>query len=277
MNANDHARFDGSIPALYDANLGPLYFEFYAADLANRVKVPAAGRVLEVACGTGIATQALREALPAAVEIVASDLNDDMLDFAKRKRGHLPAVRFQQANAEALPFDGSSFDALVCQFGLMFFPDKPRALAEALRILRPGGQLAFSVWDSWDYNPIARVTHETIARFFEKDPPTFFETPFGFHALDPIRALVLGAGFTDLSMHIVSTMAERPSAAEVALGLVEGSPVIHEIATRATARTDQIEAAVTEAFAAAFGDRPFRTPLQAIVVTARKPRTRSAD
>lgn len=269
---DSHARFDGSIPALYDAHLGPLYFEFYARDLTRRIVVSAAGRVLEIACGTGIATQALREALPPTVEIVASDLHDDMLEFARKRRGTLPRVRFQQANAQDLPFADASFDAVACQFGLMFFPDKPGAVAEARRVLKPGGGLVFSVWDSWEHNPIARVAHETIARFFERDPPTFFETPFGYHALDPIRALVLGAGFTDLAIHVVPTIAERPSAADIALGMIEGSPVIHEITARATASPDLIKAAVTEAFKTAFGDRPFRTPLQAIVVTARKPK-----
>src|SRR5689334_7963313 len=136
--------FAGSIPALYDRYLGPLIFEPYAADLADRVASAAAGRVLETAAGTGVLTRALASVLPGASEIVATDLNQPMLDFAAARPG-VERVRWQRADALALPFPERSFDAVVCQFGAMFFPDKVTGYREALRVLRPGGRFVCSV------------------------------------------------------------------------------------------------------------------------------------
>src|SRR5690242_6913191 len=138
--------FAGSIPALYERYLGPLIFEPYADDLAERVASGAPNRVLETACGTGIVTRALARRLPAAAELVASDLNQPMLDFAA---GQLKdrRVTWRQADALALPFPDRSFDAVACQFGAMFFPDRVAGYREASRVLRPGGRFVFSVWD----------------------------------------------------------------------------------------------------------------------------------
>ena len=165
--ADTHGEFVGSIPETYDAHLGPLLFEHYAADLAERVTVPPGGRILELACGTGIATARLRAALPEGVEIVATDLNEAMLDYARNKRGDLPNLRYQVADALDLPFEDGSFDAVACQFGVMFFPDKAAGAREAARVLKPGGAYAFNVWDSLDRNPAIKVAQDTISRFFD--------------------------------------------------------------------------------------------------------------
>ncbi len=190
-----HIEFVGSIPEIYDRHLGPLLFEHYAADLAGRVTVPPGGRVLELACGTGIATERLRAALPEDVEIVATDLNEAMLDLARSKRGNLANVHYQVADALDLPFEDGSFDAVVCQFGVMFFPDKAAGAREAARVLKPGGTYVFNVWDSLDRNPVIKVAQDTISGFFDGDPPTFLSIPFGYHALDPITVLLQDAGF----------------------------------------------------------------------------------
>ena len=263
-----HTEFIGSIPETYDTHLGPLFFEYYAADLARRIDVPARGRVLETACGTGIATEFLRAALPENVEIVATDLNEPMLDFARARRGDLPNVRFQQADALDLPFEDNAFDAVICQFGLMFLPDKPAGVRQAARVLKPGGRFVFNVWDSLEWNPVAQVAQETIGGYFDTDPPTFLLIPFGFHELDPIKTMLLEAGLTDIEISIVPTVIERPSARHTAVGFVEGNPGVHEILDRATAPPEAIIDAVAEAFRDAFGDAPLRTPLQAIVVSA---------
>src|SRR5215469_14013615 len=115
--------FTGSVPALYDRYLGPLIFAPYAADLARRVGAAAPSRILETACGTGIVTRAIAAALSDAAELVATDLNQPMLDHAAAQPGAARAV-WRQADALALPFDDASFDIVVCQFGAMFFPDR---------------------------------------------------------------------------------------------------------------------------------------------------------
>lgn len=265
-----HTQFVGSIPELYEEHLGPLLFHFYAHDLARRVEGLGTRRILETACGTGIVTEYLRKALPAGSEIVATDLNAPMLEFARTRRASLPNVRFETADANGLPFGDESFDAVVCQFGIMFFPDKERAMREARRVLRTGGQLVFNVWESLAHNPAPRIAHETIGRFFEGAAPTFMLTPFGYHDVDSIVLLLERAGFENVSFEHVPTVVERPSARSLAIGLVEGNPGIVEIRERANAAPDEIVEAVAEAIREELGDDPVRCPLEAIVFSARR-------
>ncbi|HEX8076773.1 MAG TPA: class I SAM-dependent methyltransferase, partial [Chthoniobacterales bacterium] len=178
---NKHAQFAGSIPAAYDRYLGPVLFQSYAEDLAARLQLGADSAVLELACGTGILTRILRDRLPAATRLVATDLNEPMFRHAATKFRQGEAVEWRQADAGSLPFDDGSFDAVVCQFGLMFFPDKTQSAREARRVLKPNGIFLFNVWDSMEHNALGRIAHETIAGFFDKDPPTFYEVPFSYH------------------------------------------------------------------------------------------------
>lgn len=263
--------FDGTIPLRYDAHLGPLLFEGYATDLAARVRVADGARVLETACGTGIATAALRRALPADAEIVATDLNEAMLEVARSHHGALPNVHFVTADATHLPFDDESFDAVVCQFGVMFFPDKLAGLREALRVLRPGGQLLFNVWDSLERNAIVQVAHETITAHFATDPPTFLTVPFGDHDVGEIRSTLAAAGFVEAGVVVLGSSVERPSARDVAVGMVEGNPTVVEIRERGEATVECVVDAVTDAIAARFGEAPVHARLQALIFSAVRP------
>lgn len=268
--SDQHAAFVGSIPENYDRYLGPCLFEDYATDIAQRVKVPDGGSVLEIACGTGIVTRKLRDCLPASARLVATDLNEAMIDYAKHKFQSNEPVEFKQADATELPFADSSFDAVVCQFGLMFFPDKEGAMREVHRVLRPGGVYVFNVWDAIEKNELAQIANDIVRTFFEDDPPTFYQVPFGLHDQTVVRRLLEGAGFEDVEMVVLAKTGESPSAADAAKGLIEGNPVIVEINQRATSSVETIEAAVAASIAARCGDNPVRGSLQAIVCTARK-------
>src|SRR5712691_2873325 len=164
MMSNDAASFIGSIPQHYDQGLGPMIFVDYAADIARRVASGHPTRVLETAAGTGIVTRKLRDALSKDARLTATDLNPPMLEVARAKFGAGEQVEFQPADAGALPFADASFDAVVCQFGLMFFPDKPKSYSEVFRVLAPGGRYVFSVWDSHRYNLFGRIAHEVAGR-----------------------------------------------------------------------------------------------------------------
>jgi SAM-dependent methyltransferase len=162
--------FTGSIAALYDTYLGPLIFEPYAEDLASRLSDLAAGSVLETAAGTGIVTRALLARVLAEVSIVATDLNQPMLDYAASQTA-AAGVRWQQADAQSLPFAEGMFDAVVCQFGAMFFPDRPRAYREARRVLKPGGRFLF-MSGTGSRKASSEHRRERIPTFPD-DPPTF--------------------------------------------------------------------------------------------------------
>jgi len=263
------AVFAGSIPALYDRHLGPLLFEPYARDLARRVAALRPGRVLETAAGTGIVTAALAEGLPPAVALVATDLNQAMVDHAATKPA-LKRVELRQADALKLPFDNASFDVVACQFGVMFFPDKIAGYREARRILKPGGAFVFSVWDSLQHNPITRVVVEAAAARYPQNPPRFLaRTPHGHHDPAVIRGDLAAAGFDSPVIDTV-TLPCRGSPEDPAIGFCQGSPMRGEIEALDPSGLAAATEAVAAAVRSAFGAGPIEAPMQALVVTVRK-------
>jgi ubiquinone/menaquinone biosynthesis C-methylase UbiE len=265
-----NARFLGTIPELYDRHLGPVIFEPYAADLARRVTASADATVLEVACGTGILTRHLRERLPGSVKLTATDLNQPMIDYARSKSGFdaLEPIEWRSADAAALPFPAAAFDALVCQFGLMFVPDKDAAFREARRVLKHGGLLAFNVWDSLAHNAFGRLAHETIGGFFATDAPNFYQVPFGFHDPDVLRRLLTANDFGKVELDHVTLDVRSASAKSLATGLVRGNPVAIAIQERGIP-LEPIVDALEAAFVKLGGSEPFESTTRAVVVTAR--------
>jgi SAM-dependent methyltransferase len=286
-----NARFVGSIPENYDRYLGPVLFEPCARDLAGRLRVGDGARVLEIACGTGIVTRRLRERMPASARLTATDLNEPMLLIARRRLGDAPGVEWRQADACALPFPPASFDAVVCQFGLMFVPDKWAAFLEARRVLVPGGQFLFSTWDSLDANPFARIAVATLRQHVPVDPPTFYDVPFSMHDRAALAALLKDAGFgaddgpgakdgggaagvagpagdAPARIEEVALQSESPAARDLATGLIEGNPVGPSLRERGLS-TDPLRDALAAALAREMGERPARVTLRALVVSAR--------
>jgi ubiquinone/menaquinone biosynthesis C-methylase UbiE len=261
--------FAGDIPVNYDRGLGPYLFIDYAADLAQRVAATKPSRVLEIAAGTGIVTRMLRDILPDSSRLVASDLNPPMLEIARLTFDAGENVEFRAADATALPFANDAFDTLVCQFGVMFFPDKEKAYREAYRVLVSGGRYHFNVWDSFDHNPFARIAHESIGRFFKQDAPAFFTVPFGYHRIDEIKVSLTRAGFKDIAVNVLKVDKMIPNAERLARGLVRGNPIVEQICARRT-DPDAVVAAVTKALQRAFGQDPGRMALQAIVFSVLK-------
>jgi len=260
--------FSGSIPQVYDRCLGPMLFRPYAVDLTRRLAALPARDVLELACGTGIVTAEVARVLPADTRIVATDLNQAMLGVAVRATD-APNVTFQQVDAQSPPFDDDSFDAVYCQFGVMFFPDKGGAYAEMQRVLRPGGTLLFSVWDRIETSPIVHAVGEALARCFPDDPPQFISrVPHGYHDTAAIRDALEAAGFGQVVVDAVTLPSRAPSARDVAVGLCQGTPIRHEITTRDPERLQRVTDAVTEAVAGRFGAGEVRADMRAYVVTA---------
>lgn len=218
--------FAGSIPKLYETYMVPLIFEPYAADLADRLRSRPVWRVLEIAAGTGVVTRALASELPEHVFIVATDLNQAMLEYAC-ETGTKRAVEWRQADAMQLPFDDGTFDAVVCQFGVMFFPDKPRAYSEVRRVLAPGGVFVFNVWDRIHENEFADIVTTALESVFPKDPPRFLaRTPHGYHDLHIIRQDLVDGGFSaSPRMDTVAARSRAASARIPAFAYCQGTPL----------------------------------------------------
>ena len=268
MNTPDSdTLFAGSIPELYDSLLVPLIFEPYAADLARRIVALDPARVLETAAGTGVVTRALARALPAQVELVATDLNPPMLERAAAVGTHRP-VRWLPADALRLPFDAASFDVVVCQFGVMFFPDKVHAFAEARRVLRRGGRLVFNVWDRIEENEFADTVTAVLAGLFPTDPPRFMaRTPHGYFDRKAIAADLARAGFGAAPrFETVAAHSRAASPREPALAYCQGTPLRGEIEARSGATLAEATSACEAALTERFGAGPVDAKIQAHVV-----------
>jgi SAM-dependent methyltransferase len=202
---------------------------------------------------------------------VATDLNEPMLAYGAARLAGQHGLEWRPADATTLPFGDRSFDAVVCQFGLMFFPDKSAGIREAFRVLKPGGRFLLSVWDRLEDNPVPRITHETVATFFPADPPQFYTIPFSLHDVAAVRGWLEDAGFADVHAERLAQAGTSPSTADAARGLIEGNPIYLAIMERRPAALAAIEAAVAENLASALGDRPLRCPLRTVFFTARRP------
>ena len=260
--------FSGSIPKLYDTHLVPLIFEPYAADLVHRLGSRSPSRVLEIAAGTGVVTRALASVLPENVSVVATDLNQAMLDHASAV-GTKRAVEWRQADAMQLPFGDRTFDAVVCQFGVMFFPGKAKAFSEALRVLKPGGVFIFNVWDRIAENEFADVVTTSLESLFPKDPPRFLAcTPHGYYDQRIIERDLASGGFTNAPR--IDTLAARSRATSFripAIAYCQGTPLRNEIETRDPARLGEATDIAAEAIAKRFGRGTVDGKIQAHVVT----------
>jgi len=266
--AQNDILFTGSIPANYDRYMVPLLFRPYAEQVAQRAAALAPKRILETAAGTGVVTQALHQALPDA-EITATDLNPPMLEKAEQRVG-AGRVRFQQADALSLPFEDRTFDLVVCQFGVMFFPDKVAGNSEARRVLRDGGSYLIVIWNSVDLNLATKVAGSAVADLFPpEDRSAFYErVPFRYHDASLIRSDLEAAGFARIDIETVDLRSRAPSAHEAAMALVQSTPMRHELDQRGEGSLEKATEAATNALRQFEGASGFDAPMSAHIVTA---------
>jgi ubiquinone/menaquinone biosynthesis C-methylase UbiE len=271
MAATD-TQFTGSIPEIYDRFLVPLIFEAYARDLAGRLGESNPKDVLETAAGTGVLTRAMAVALPADARIVATDLNQPMLDSAAASAPHDDRIAWRRADALALPFGDQTFDAVACQFGVMFFPDKIRGYREAYRVLKPGGRFLFNVWDRLSENEFADVVTDALAQIFPANPPRFLaNVPHGYHDVAAIHDQLTAAGFAAISVETLEHKSRASSPRIPAVAYCQGTPLRNEIEARDASRLDEATQAATAALARRFGDGAVEARIRAHVISAMRP------
>jgi ubiquinone/menaquinone biosynthesis C-methylase UbiE len=236
--------------------------------LADRLAKNEPREVLETAAGTGVLTRAIASRVPANARIVATDLNQSMLDLASTRLSQDDRVEWRQADALALPFPDQSFDVVACQFGVMFFPDKIQGFREALRVLRPGGHFFFNVWDRISANEFSDVITEELAALFPDDPPRFVaRTPHGYHDVEKIHQELKAAGFRDVSLEAVDRKS-RASSGDAAIAFCQGTPLRNEIVARDASRLEEATQRTAEALARRFGTGVIEGRIRALVTTA---------
>jgi ubiquinone/menaquinone biosynthesis C-methylase UbiE len=205
------------------------------------------------------------------VTIVATDLNPPMLAQAQAV-GTARPVSWRQADAMQLPFADGSFNAVVCQFDAMFFPDKAQAFSEARRVLRSGGVFLFNVWDRIEGNEFADVVTTALAGLFPDDPPRFLaRTPHGHGDPAPLAQALRAAGFTSPAQFSTVTARSRAaSAAAVALAYCQGTPLRNEIEARDASRLSKATDLAAEALTQRFGRGEVDGQIQALVVSVER-------
>jgi SAM-dependent methyltransferase len=263
--------FSGSIPEFYETYLVPLIFLPYAQDLAHRVASESTSRVLEIASGTGVVTRAMADTLDASTKIIATDLNQPMLDFGASVRNDANVER-RQADAMALPFEDGCFDAVVCQFSVMFFPDRPKAYSEVLRVLKPGGRFIFNVWDHIKENEFAHEITESLAALFPDDPPKFLaRTPYGYFDVHQIKSDVREAGFVaNAESETISARSKASDPSIPSIAFCQGTPLRNEIENRNSSLLQRATDVATAAIAERFGQGSVDGKIQGHVVSVRK-------
>jgi ubiquinone/menaquinone biosynthesis C-methylase UbiE len=266
--------FAGAVPANYEKYLGPFLFEPYALDMVSRLQDKKYPQILELACGTGRVTAHLVKSVKHD-SLTATDLNPDMIEVAKSIVTS-DKITWQVADAVALPFEDNSFDAVVCQFGIMFFPDKLKGLQEAYRVLkpamagRPGGKLIFNTWDKVENNPAVHEGRQIIEGYFGDDPPVFYNIPFSMYDENELQSLMKDACFKNIKTTLVKKEAVAERAAGLAIGMVEGSPILLSITEKDPSLVEPIEKHVEKVLAEKFGNAPLKSKLQAWVCEGEK-------
>jgi ubiquinone/menaquinone biosynthesis C-methylase UbiE len=261
--------FAGSIPENYDRYMVPLIFAPFAADLAQRAASFSPSAVLEIAAGTGVVTRALAPKLSDGASYIVTDLNQPMLDYAAARQGPDRRIQWRQADALALPFENAAFDVVCCQFGAMFFPDRSSAYREARRVLKPGGQFLFSVWDRIEENVFADDVTNALARIFPHDPPRFLaRTPHGYHDTALIRRELAEAGFSRVAIETRAEQSRASSPRLPAVAYCQGTVLRNEIEARDAGKLHAATDYAAAAIAGKHGSGEVAAKIQAHVIVA---------
>jgi ubiquinone/menaquinone biosynthesis C-methylase UbiE len=220
---NRDSVWSDSMPREYDAGLGEALFRAPARWTAKTVAglAPPRSRILELAAGSGIVTAELCATVDG--QVTATDLNQSMVDYGNSQ---VPQALWLSADAQALPFDDSSYDVVVCQFGVMFLPDRPRAFQEVGRVLRPGGVYVFTTWAPVADNELTAVMTDALATLFGANAPTFVSrVPHGYHDEGLITSELRAGSLSPQRIERVVEQGSAESAAQVARGFCQGTPL----------------------------------------------------
>jgi len=268
MNNNSTKAFSSDSPGesatYYDQYFGPLFFEPYAIEVAKRIDPTSVSVILEIAAGTGRVTRHIRERIPPQAKLIASDISEDMLAVAKKKLSHLD-IDWQNIDAQRLPFSDNSIDLVVCCFGYMFVSDKPKAFAEAYRVLKPGGLFLFTTWDKLENNAASYASRSIAKKYLEEPLPESCNLATSMSDKAVIRLLLQDAQFSKISIEKVKLFSVSPTAKEATYALVEAGSTYADIKKRNPVWIDEIKIELEKELAEKFGTAPMIAPISAVI------------
>jgi len=274
MAQDEEWQLEGSAAELYERHLVPAITALWAADLVARAAPQPGERVLDVACGTGVVARLAAKTMGAG-RVVGLDINAAMLAVARsRPAGHAPHIEWREASALEMPFPDRSFDLILCQLGLQFFPDRSRALREMLRVLVPNGRLALSVFTAIERTPMAKVLAESLDRHVGPGASTIKRSEHSLCDADELHRLVTDAGFRDVTIQAVTQTIRFPSARDYARLQLAATPQAGLMKGLEQARRDALVETIAADLAASLGtaaeEGGFTSPQEVHVLVARK-------
>ncbi|GAC1417182.1 MAG: methyltransferase domain-containing protein [Flavisolibacter sp.] len=261
--------FSGTIPEYYEKYLGPILFEPYALELVQEIDF-APKDIIELACGTGQLTRQILRSKNLIQSICATDVNEEMLRIAE-KNIPSPIIFWKIADVHQLPYEKNLFDLAICQFGIMFFSDKPRACTEVQRVLKPRGSFIFNTWDRMEANPGSRIIHESMQKFFKGGAPDFIAAiPFSYYETGPIKNLLIHSGFTDITIRKIKKTAFIPQVDDLVNGFLKGTPLAVFLAGRKKTEREEIYQIIKTELVKEYGLADLEIPMQALSCCAKK-------
>ena len=193
MSQSERWQLGGNAPEVYETELVPAIFAPWAPLVVAKAALRHGERVLDVACGTGVVARLAAEQVGAGGHAVGVDLNPGML--ARARASPMPegtAVEWREGDAGALPFGTASFDAVFCQLGLQYFPDRQQAAREMYRVLKPGGRLVVLVWRALAHSPGFAALAAALERHVSPAAAAVMRAPFVFgDTTDELRGLLM--------------------------------------------------------------------------------------
>ena len=246
-----------------------MYFEPYAMEVPNRFSAHGLEKVLEIGCGTGRVTKHLRKALPDSCTLIASDISEDMLAFAKEKLKD-QNIQWEIIDAQSLPFEDNSIDGVVSCFAFMFVEDKAKAFAEVHRVLKKGGFFLLSLWDKLELNGPSDTYRKIVKEYIPENLPKIYGLPYSLYEKDELENYLRNAGFVNIKVEQDQKMAKADSVKEAAFGLSRGGSLYNEIMSRNPAWVDEIQEKLEKELTKKYGDAPMKAPMSAVICEATK-------
>lgn len=270
MNNTSAYMLSGSAAEMYERNMVPAIFEPFAKDLLGFADLVQGETVLDVACGTGIVSRLAWPKIAPKGRVVGLDVNPKMLDVAKSAAHREAAIEWAEGNAAAIPLPDDSFDVVICQHGLQYFPDRLSALREMHRVLGDSGRLILNVWRPVQYNPGHSIFAEVLRRRVNDEAAATRRAPFKLSDRDELRNLVTDAGFTDIVISLTARVARFPSAEAMVRIMMAGTPLGTTMSKQDTSLFQQVIDEVDASLREYNDDRGLAVPMQGWVITARE-------
>lgn len=265
MNEHERGQVAASAAEIYEQFFVPALFAQWPAHVLKAAQVQAGDAVLDVACGTGILARAAANLVGAGGWVTGVDINEGMLTIAQQKA---PSISWKVAPAESLPFEADTFDRVVSQFGLMFFENPTRAVAEMGRVVRPGGCIAVAVWDSLEATPGYAVVAEVLDELFGSEAARSIQAPYLLGDRQKLTSLFADAGMNEVTIQTVMGKARFSSIRSWIYTDIKGWTLAHIIDDEGYEKLRHYAPKRLSRFVLADGSVAFDAPAHIVTVTA---------